>query len=96
MARVRWSRRASTNLRELVRFLARNSPSAAPRATRVILDGVRQLRAFPASGRPIEDTIGDTRDLIAPFGDGGYVIRYVLSADEVTIMAIKHTRQAGF
>jgi plasmid stabilization system protein ParE len=96
MARVRWSRRASANLRELVRFLARNSPAAAPRATKAILDGVRQLRAFPASGRPVEDTIDGTRDLIVPFGDGGYVIRYVLSAEEVAIMAIKHTRQAGF
>ena len=96
MARVRWSREATKNLLELEAFLARTSPPAAARAAQTILDGVRQLRAFPASGRPAEDTIDGTRDLIVPFGDGGYVIRYVLISDDVVINAIRHTRQAGF
>lgn len=96
MARVRWSREATRNLVELEAFLARNSPPAAARAAQIILDGVRQLRTFPASGRPADDTIDGTRDLIVPFGDGGYVIRYVLINDDVVIIAIRHTRQAGF
>ena len=96
MARVRWSRAATNNLVELEAFLARNSPPAAARAAQAILDGVRQLRTFPARGRPVDDTIDGTRDLIVPFGDGGYVIRYVLIEDDVVINAIRHTRQAGF
>ncbi len=96
MARVRWSHGATKNLVELEAFLARNSSPAAARAAQTILDGVRQLRTFPASGRPVDDTIDGMRDLIVPFGDGGYVIRYVLMGDEVVVTAIRHTRQAGF
>ena len=96
MARVRWSREATKNLVELEAFLARSSPPAAARAAQIILEGVRQLRTFPASGRPADDTIDGTRDLIVPFGDGGYVIRYVLIDEDVVINASRHTRQAGF
>jgi plasmid stabilization system protein ParE len=96
MARVRWSRRAAVNLEELKRFLERDSPPAARRAAQTILAGVRQLRQFPASGKPTEGAEVGTRDLIVPFGHGGYVIRYMLVDDEVTINAIRHTLQAGF
>ncbi len=96
MARVRWSRPATIDLAELGKFLARDSPPAARRAAQVILAGVRQLRQFPASGKPADDASEGTRDLIVPFGNGGYVIRYMLQGDEVTINAIRHTKQAGF
>lgn len=96
MARVRWSRPATVDLAELRRFLQRDSPAAAKRAAQTILAGVQQLRRFPASGKPAEDATEGTRDLIVPFGNGGYVIRYMLQGDEVTINAIRHTRQAGF
>ena len=96
MARVRWSRRATVNLTELKRFLERDSTPAARRAAQTILAGVRQLRQFPASGKPALDAEAGTRDLIVPFGHGGYVIRYMLIGDEVTINAIRHTLQAGF
>ncbi len=96
MARVRWSRRATVDLDELKRFLQRESPPAARRAAQTILAGVRQLRQFPASGKPAEDAEAGTRDLIVAFGNGGYVIRYMLIGDEVTINAIRHTLQAGF
>lgn len=66
------------------------------RAGQSILAGVRQLRQFPASGKPAEDSIEGMRDLIVPFGSGGYVIRYMLQGDHVTIIAIRHTKQAGF
>ncbi len=54
------------------------------------------MRHFPASGKRADDAPKGTSDLVVPFGNGGYVIRYMLQADEVTINAIRHTRQAGF
>lgn len=96
MARVRWARPAAIDLAELRKFLERDSPPAARRAAQTILAGVRQLRHFPASGKRADDAPKGTSDLVVPFGNGGYVIRYMLQADEVTINAIRHTRQAGF
>jgi len=96
MAQVVWSARSTTQLRKLKVFLEQSNPNAARRAAQVILAGVRQLRQFPAMGRPVEGTIPGTRDLIIPFGHGGYVIRYILHEDVVTIAAVKHTLEAGF
>ena len=96
MAQVTWSREATSHLAELRKFLKRESPPAAMRAGQSILAGVRQLRQFPASGKPAEDSIEGMRDLIVPFGSGGYVIRYMLQDDHVTIIAVRHTKQAGF
>jgi len=96
MAQVTWSRQATNHLAELRKFLRRESPPAAMRAGQSILAGVRQLRQFPASGKPAEDSIAGMRDLIVPFGSGGYVVRYMLEGDHVTITAIRHTKQAGF
>lgn len=47
-------------------------------------------------GRLIEDLPEDFREWIIDFGDSGYVVRYHLGENEVTILAIRHQKEAGY
>ena len=44
----------------------------------------------------MEDLPDGFREWIIDFGDSGYVVRYHLGEDEVTILAIRHQREAGY
>jgi len=59
---------------------------------------LRGLRQHPQLGRPVEDMPSEFRDLVIPFGDGGYVMRYryAEAEDTVYVLAIRHQREAGF
>jgi plasmid stabilization system protein ParE len=60
-----------------------------------IQSAVDNLAAHPLVGRRIE---GDLRELIISYGHSGYVAlyRFVISIDEVRILAIRHQREVGF
>jgi plasmid stabilization system protein ParE len=47
-------------------------------------------------GRPIEDLPEQYREWVIAFGDSGYVARYRIDGDVVTILAIRHQKEAGF
>jgi plasmid stabilization system protein ParE len=47
-------------------------------------------------GRPVEDAPGDIREWVIDFGDSGYVARYRVVYDVVTILAVRHQKEAGF
>jgi plasmid stabilization system protein ParE len=36
------------------------------------------------------------REWVIDFGDSGYVARYRISSDGVTILAVRHQREVGF
>jgi plasmid stabilization system protein ParE len=36
------------------------------------------------------------RELTVGFGDSGYLLYYGIEGDEVTILAVRHAREAGY
>ncbi|WP_447704811.1 type II toxin-antitoxin system RelE/ParE family toxin [Methylobacterium brachiatum] len=44
----------------------------------------------------IEDLPEQYRDWLIDFGDSGYVARYRVDDDVVTILAVRHQKEAGF
>jgi hypothetical protein len=61
-----------------------------------IRQGVKLLEHKSGLGRPLEDMDDELRDWIIDFGDSGYVVRYRFTADIITILGIRHQKEAGF
>ena len=96
MPRLIWSRSALLDVQRLYRFLADKNPEAAKRAVRAMRDEVKVLALQPGIGRPIEDLPEAFREWVIDFGGSGYVARYRVDADILTILAIRHQKEAGF
>lgn len=96
MPQVRFSPPAIRDLERLREFLRPKSPIAAKRAGEVIVKAVQVLGLQPKLGRPIEDTPVEFREWIIDFGDSGYVARYRIDTDAVTILAVRHQKEVGF
>ena len=95
MPRLIWSPPALLDVQRLYRFLAPKSPEAATRAVKAIRQSVKVLGQQPGVGRPVEDMHDEFREWIIDFGDSGYVARYRIDADAVTILAVRHQKEAG-
>lgn len=92
---MRYAPAAIRDLQRLREFLRPKNPAAARRAGEIILKAVRILENQPQMGRPVEDMPSEYRDWIIDFGDSGYVARYRIDSDDVTILAIRHQKEAG-
>lgn len=68
-------------------YIARDSPNAAERVVRRILNAIRQLEAFPELGRRWRSS--ETRALVVP--GLPYRVHYQLTGSAVQIVAITHT-----
>ena len=68
---------------------------AAARAVNVIVDRLGALARFPHLG-PVDPDRPDTRQLFNTFGAAGYVARYRVLDDTVTVLAIRPMREAGY
>ena len=95
MAQVVYSRNATSNIERLHRFLAEKNPDAAARAANTILDRLDRLARFPRLG-PVDPDRPDTRQFFIRFGTAGYVAQYSVLGDTVTVLAIRHMREAGY
>jgi plasmid stabilization system protein ParE len=95
VAQVVYSARALDHIERAFQFLRDKNPSAALSAVTAIRSAVDNLGAHPLVGRRVE---GDLRELIISYGHSGYVAlyRFVVSRDEVRILAIRHQREVGF
>ncbi|HWX79992.1 MAG TPA: type II toxin-antitoxin system RelE/ParE family toxin [Steroidobacteraceae bacterium] len=95
MAQVVYSARALDHIDRAFQFLRDKDPAAARSAVAAIQSAVDNLAAHPLVGRRVE---GDLRELIISYGHSGYVAlyRFVVSQDEVRILAIRHQREVGF
>jgi plasmid stabilization system protein ParE len=91
--RVAPAPRALADLERLKAFLRPKSPSTAERAGEVIEKAMDSLSFMPRRGRPILGT--EFRELIAPFGKGAYILRYVVDddLDAVIVLRIWHSRE---
>ena len=96
MPRLIWSQPALLDVQRLYRFLAPKNLDAAKRAITAIRQGVKVLGQQPGVGRPIEEMPNEFREWIIDFGDSGYIARYHVSPDLVTVLAIRHQREVGY
>jgi plasmid stabilization system protein ParE len=94
MPGITWRHRARNDLKRLYEFLNGKDEAAAALASRAILDGVRQLRAMPRMGRPMDDGTG-RRELVVPFSAAGYVVCYIVDDGEVVIIRVWLTRESA-
>ena len=86
---------AIRDLQRIRDFLRPKNPDAARRAGEAIRQGVRILGTQPRLGRMIDDLPEAYREWLIDFGDSGYVLRYRIDGDAVTILVIRHQSEAG-
>lgn len=96
MPQVIFAPAAIRDLQRLREFLRPKNPDAARRAGEAIRQGVKILGAQPRLGRVVDDLPEQFREWLIDFGDSGYVARYHIDGDAVTILAIRHQKEAGF
>ncbi|MCY1672757.1 type II toxin-antitoxin system RelE/ParE family toxin [Novosphingobium sp. SL115] len=77
-------------------FLQPKNADAARRAGEAIRQGIKGLGAYPRMGRLIEDLPDHYREWPIDFGDSGYIARYRVDDDTVTVLAIRHLKEAGY
>ncbi|MDD2724145.1 MAG: type II toxin-antitoxin system RelE/ParE family toxin [Methylovulum sp.] len=92
MSQVIWLPEALDDLLRLRLFLADKNPNAATRAGQTILEAADRLAQFPLIGRPMDDGT-PRREMIAPFGTGAYVLRYLYGNDAVFIIRVWHSKE---
>ncbi|MGJ5208047.1 type II toxin-antitoxin system RelE/ParE family toxin [Bradyrhizobium sp. HKCCYLR20261] len=96
MTKVVWTPAALRDVRRLHAFLVSKSPAAAQRAARAIRAGTAALRDHPQLGRQVKEMPPEFRERHVPFGNSGYVILYRYDGQQATILAVRHSREAGY
>lgn len=96
MPQVVFAPAALRDLQRLRDFLRPKSAEAARWSGEAIREGVKILSAHPGLGRMVDDLPEQFREWLIEFGDSGYVVRYRISAETVTILAIRHQKEAGY
>ena len=96
MPRLIWTPSALLDVQRLYRFLVVKNPDAARRAVKAIRQGVKVLEQQPKVGRPVEEMDNEYRDWIIDFGDSGYVARYRLDPQFVSVLPVRHQKEVGF
>ncbi len=95
MARLIWSPAALVDVKRLYDFLKPKNMDAAKRAVKAIRQGVNVLQEQPGVGRPVEEMDDEFRDWLIDFGDSGYVVRYRVDHQAVTVLAVRHQKEVG-
>ncbi|MBR7653920.1 type II toxin-antitoxin system RelE/ParE family toxin [Brucella oryzae] len=95
MPQVIFAQAAIRDLERLRAFLRTKNPNAAKRAADAIIQGVKALGTYPRMGRLIEDLPEQYREWLIDFGDSGYIARYHIRDDAITVLAIRHQKEAG-
>jgi len=88
---------AQAAIRDLERhraFLRTKNPDAAKRAATAIIQGVEVLGKYPRMGRLIEDLPEQYREWLIDFGNSGYIARYHIRDDAITVLTIRHQKEA--
>jgi plasmid stabilization system protein ParE len=96
MPRLILALNARADLVRLREFLQPKNPAAAKRAAEAIKRQLQILIQQPGIGRPVLDLPPEFRELVIDFGDSGYIARYHVSPDLVTVLAIRHQREVGY
>lgn len=91
-----WAPTAAADVQRLYRFLAPKDVNAARLAARTIREAVKVLGTHSRLGRMIEDLPEQYREWVIDFGDSGYVAIYRIDNDALTILAVRHQKEAGY
>ena len=95
MTRLIISVDAAGDMERLCDFLLEKLPEEAQRTLDIILDGLDILKKHPAIGRPAPQGL---RELVISRGRTGYLALYLYDedADVVSVLALRHQREAGY
>ena len=95
MAVIDYAPRALADLERVGDFLSSDDPGAASRTAELVTHAVELLKVHPLIGRPAE---AGSRELVISRGRSGYLALYDYdeAADRVTILGIRHQREAGY
>lgn len=96
MPQIVFAPAAIRDMQRLRDFLQPKNADAARRAGEAIRQGIKGLGAYPRMGRLIEDLPDHYREWPIDFGDSGYIARYRVDDDTVTVLAIRHLKEAGY
>jgi plasmid stabilization system protein ParE len=96
MPQIVYAPAAIRDLQRLREFLSPKNPDAARRAGEAVRQGVKVLGTYPHIGRIVDDLPEQFREWLIDFGDSGYVVRYHIDGDAITILAIRHQKEAGY
>ena len=85
---------AAADLDRLCSFLEKCNPAAAERAATTIESAIESLDTMPERGR--RSKLHKARELVVPFGQSSYVVRYRYSIenDEIIVLRIWHGRES--
>ena len=87
---VRWTLRASADLRRLHDFLEAKNPQAAKAVAETLANAPSKLRQFPRRGPRVEGFEGrEVRRLVV----GSYEIRYEIAGEVIRILQIWHGKE---
>jgi len=96
VSRLIWTPPALADVQRLYRLLATKDAGTASRAVRAIREGANTLAGRPHIGRPADDMNPEFREWPIRFGDSGYLALYRLDDGQVSILALRHQREAGY
>lgn len=85
--RVKWLRKAVSNLDEEATYIAADDPAAARRVVKRVLDAVSQLEQQPDLGRP--GRVPGTRELVVL--KTRYLVPYRVHGNTVEVLRVFHT-----
>lgn len=95
--RVRYTKAAREDLRRLFGFLLEQDIHAARRARDAIAKASDFLQDFPFACRKADADNPFLRELLIPFGSGGYVALFEIEDQTtVTILAVRHQREDDY
>ena len=95
--RVRYTKAAREDLKRLYGFLLDQDVAAARRARTAIGKAMEFLRYFPFACRKAVPDNPFLRELLIPFGSGGYVALFEIESESVvTILAVRHQREDDY
>jgi len=85
--KLRWTRLALQDLRDLHEYIAEDNPSAANRMVTRIQDATQRLKNHPQMGRP--GRVQGTHELV--IAGSPYIVVYILGDSEIQIVAVIHS-----
>jgi plasmid stabilization system protein ParE len=96
MPRLIWTPAALRDVARLRAFLVPKNPDATQRAVSAIRQGVMLLGVHPEVGRPVGDLPPEFREWPIGFGSAGYLVLYRYDGSRAVILAVRHSREAGY
>lgn len=89
--KIVWSPLALDRVSEHADFLSAENPAAAERWIDLVFNAIARLADFPLSGRLVSELKrSDVREILC----SSFRIIYRIDAAQVTILTLRHTRQA--